>query len=92
LPARPQHIEQANLWQISFLATKTMDLEVDAVEKLETGKWTPEGSFEEGRAEKPACELSARVRVGKPPTAENRPNLWPEPSLGHNRILLDSLV
>ncbi len=27
------------------MATKTIDLEVDAVEKLETAKWTPEESL-----------------------------------------------
>ena len=38
-------MEPANLWQIPSMATKTVDLEVDAVEKLETGKWTPEESL-----------------------------------------------
>jgi len=38
-------VEPANLWQIPSMATKTIHLEVDAAEKLETAKWTPEESF-----------------------------------------------
>ena len=35
----------ARFRQISRMATKSIDLDVDAVEKLETAKWTPEESF-----------------------------------------------
>lgn len=33
------------LWHAPDMATKTIDLEADAVEKLETAKWAPEESY-----------------------------------------------
>jgi predicted CopG family antitoxin len=38
-------VDSANFCQISGMATKTIDPEADAVERLETAKWTPEESY-----------------------------------------------
>jgi len=61
------------------MATKTIDLEVDAFEKLETARWTPEESFSDvvRRAQFPqrahlACELleEFQQRAGRSPLSE----------------------
>jgi predicted CopG family antitoxin len=61
------------------MTTKTTDLEVDAVEKLETGKWTPEESFSDvvRRAQFPQKPHFARElleefeqRAGRSPLAK----------------------
>ena len=61
------------------MVTKTIDLEVDAVEKLETAKWTPEESFSDvvRRAQFPQKPHLARElleefeqRAGRSPLTE----------------------
>ena len=80
-------VEPANLWQGCVMLTKTIDLEVDAVEKLETAKWAPEESFSDlvRRAQFPqkahlAPELLAEFqqRAGHSPLNGAACRAWPD--------------
>jgi len=66
-------------WHLPGMATKTIDLEADAVEKLETAKWTPDESYSDvmRRAQFPpkphlARELleQCQERAGRSPLTE----------------------